>query len=157
MSDSIFHRIFSSPDIIPTHIFILFYFCEWVSVCLSLFICYFTLFPFTLSSFTAPFVSGSTFLAFEKRFSLCLRSPVQTTSLLYLFDIFFFFIRLLCWIVEQWRMYASQTKHNAHKRPRNGMLCEIFIWKRARKMKSVRNGIGIILNVVQRVKVRDDI
>lgn len=89
MSDSIFHRIFSSPDIIPTHIFILFYFCEWVSVCLSLFICYFTLFPFTLSSFTAPFVSGSTFLAFEKRFSLCLRSPVQTTSLLYLFDIFF--------------------------------------------------------------------
>lgn len=141
MSDSIFHHIFFSRslDIIPSHIYPVFL---WMSVCPSLSLSLLPLFffisllysiPFTLSCFNAPFVSGSTFLscslASEKRLSLCLRSPVQTTSLLYLFDIFFLFVYYVD--AEQWRMCAcrEQTKSTMHKRARpmsNGMLWAIY-------------------------------
>lgn len=102
-------------------------------------------------------------LAFEKRCSLCCwRSPVQTTSLLYLFDIFFLFV---CYVdAEQWRMCVCKQKAN-NAQTRSLASCttecgEIFVYTEESAKNEISQkdiAIAIILNVVQRVKVRDDI
>lgn len=138
-----------------------------MSVCLSPFYLLLYSIPFTLSSFTAPFVSGSTFLshflalhcfAFEIRFSLCLRSPVQTTSLLYLFDIFFYsFIMLMLSSGVCARTNKVQCTKRLYVCARAKECCNTCKRQMRAKNEISQNDIAIILNVVQRVKVRDDI
>lgn len=134
MSDSIFHHIFFAWY--NAILISLFVFCSvlllWVSVCLSLFICYFTLFhlPWVLLLLLL-FLAVHFCLAFEIRcalvvFTLASTNNFTTLSACYTY---IFFIRLLCWCCEQWRICARTNKaQSAHKTECCVCLCVIFIY-----------------------------
>lgn len=158
MSDSIFHHIFF-PDIIPSYLF----FCR-ECVCLSLFICYSTLlysiyleFSLLLLLLLLLFLAVHffSFLFFLSCFwkTVLVVFARQYKQLLTTLSAWYFFLFVYYVDVEQWRMCAY--KQSEHITMHNACLY-IFIWKSAKNEIS-QNGIAIILNVVQRVKVRDDI